>query len=59
MGAAWATLHEGHRGNKYGGLGKSDAIAKLKKLYEREGMKAPGASVSFVCLRLPLCIGES
>ncbi len=55
---AWAPLHEGHRGNKYVGPGKSDAIAKLKKLYEREAMKLPSAGLGFVCLRLsPL--GES
>jgi hypothetical protein len=58
MGAAWAALHEGHRGNKYDGPGKSEAIAKLKKLYEREVMKLPSASVGFVCLRLPV-LGES
>ena len=59
MGAAWAALHEGHRGNEYDGPGKSEAIAKLKKLYEREGMKPPGASVgSYVCV-CPLWLGES
>jgi hypothetical protein len=54
MGAAWAALHGGYRGNKYEGPDRSAAIARLKKLYEREGMKTPGASVGFVCLRLPL-----
>ena len=59
MGAVWAALHEGHRGNKYDGPAKSDAIAKLKKLYEREGMKSPGASVgSYVCV-CPLWLGEA
>ena len=41
MGAAWAALHGGYRGNTYDGPGKAEAIAKLKKLYEREGMKTP------------------
>lgn len=42
MGAAWAALHGGYRGNKYEGPGKAQAIAKLKKLYEQEGMTPPG-----------------
>lgn len=42
MGAAWAALHGGYRGNKYEGPGKAAAIAKLKKLYEQEGMETPG-----------------
>ncbi len=59
MGAAWAALHEGHRGNEYDGPGKSEAIAKLKKLYEREGMKPPGASVgSYVCVCPPVVRGK-
>lgn len=41
MGAAWAALHGGYRGNKYEGPDKSSAIAKLKRLYHREGMKPP------------------
>jgi hypothetical protein len=31
MGAAWAALHGGYRGNKYEGPDRSAAIAKLKK----------------------------
>jgi hypothetical protein len=41
MGAAWAALHGGYRGNKYEGPNKREAIAKLKKLYEQEGMEPP------------------
>lgn len=41
MGAAWAALHGGYRGNKYQGPDKDAAIAKLKRLYESEGMKTP------------------
>src|SRR5579883_3135930 len=44
MGDAWAALHEGYRGNVYNGPKKREAIEKLKKLYEREGMKPPGES---------------
>ncbi|MDE2102212.1 MAG: hypothetical protein KGL39_33510 [Patescibacteria group bacterium] len=44
MGAAWAALHGGYRGNKYEGPGKEEAIAKLKRLYHSEGMECPGAS---------------
>lgn len=41
MGAAWAALHGGYRGNKYEGPSKSAAIAALKKLYEAEKMTTP------------------
>jgi hypothetical protein len=41
MGAAWAALHGGYRGNKYEGEGKEAAIAKLKSLYKSEGMELP------------------
>jgi hypothetical protein len=41
MGAAWAALHGGYRGNKYEGPGKEAAIAKLKSLYRAEGMELP------------------
>jgi hypothetical protein len=44
MGAAWASLHSGFRGNKYEGPNKSQAIAKLKKLYASEGMDTPDES---------------
>jgi hypothetical protein len=46
MGAAWAALHGGYRGNQYEGPGKSEAIAKLKKLYESEGMELPSETNS-------------
>jgi hypothetical protein len=41
MGAAWAALHEGFRGNKYQGPEKSKALSKLKALYKSEGMDLP------------------
>lgn len=43
MGAAWAALHEGYRGNKYDGPGKADALKKLTAVYKREGMDLPGS----------------
>jgi hypothetical protein len=42
MGAAWAALHSGYRGNKYEGPGKAEALAKLKALYKSEGIEWPG-----------------
>lgn len=42
MGAAWAALHGGYRGNKYEGPGKQEALAKLKRLYESERVPLPG-----------------
>jgi phage I-like protein len=44
MGAAWAALHGGYRGNKYEGPGKEAALAKLKALYKSEGMDLPDSS---------------
>jgi hypothetical protein len=41
MGAAWAALHGGYRGNKYEGPGKAKAVARLKELYSQEGMDLP------------------
>jgi hypothetical protein len=41
MGAAWAALHGGYRGNKYEGPDKQKAIKRLKQLYAREGMDTP------------------
>lgn len=41
MGAAWASLHGGYRGQKYEGPDKDKAVAKLKKLYEAEDMPLP------------------
>jgi hypothetical protein len=41
MGAAWAALHGGYRGNKYEGPGKEEALAKLKTMYRSEGMDLP------------------
>lgn len=45
MGAAWAALHEGYRGNRYEGPQKAEAIRKLKLLYEQEEMPLPGKAV--------------
>ena len=42
MGAAWAALHSGSRGNVYEGPDKAKAIAELKKLYAAEEMPLPG-----------------
>lgn len=42
MGAAWAALTVGYRGNKYQGPDKARAMAKLKKLYASEAMAPPG-----------------
>lgn len=47
MGAAWAALHGGYRGNKYQGPNKSAAIKKLQGLYRQEGMPTPGGKSLF------------
>lgn len=44
MGAAWAALHGGYRGNVYQGPNKAEAIAKLTALYNSEKMPIPGKS---------------
>lgn len=41
MGAAWAALHGGYRGNKYEGPGKQQAISKLRKMYSSEDLPLP------------------
>ena len=43
MGAAWAALHGGYRGNVYEGPGKREAIGKLTRLYASEDMDTPKA----------------
>ncbi len=43
MGAAWAALHGGYRGNKYSGPGKDKAIERLKQIYAGENMDTPAA----------------
>jgi hypothetical protein len=48
MGAAWAALHGGYRGNKYEGPDKSKAIARLRAMYAREGMTPPGDKAATV-----------
>ena len=47
MGAAWAALHGGYRGNRYEGPDKQAAIDKLKKLYAAEGMETPKSALEF------------
>lgn len=42
MGAAYAALTTGYRGNTYDGPNKREALAKLKKLYAAEKMPWPG-----------------
>ena len=46
LGAAWAALHGGYRGNKYEGPQKREALAKLTKLYEGEKMPTPSENMS-------------
>lgn len=41
MGAAWASLHEGYRGNVYEGPSKQEAIRKLKALYKQIDAEPP------------------
>ena len=41
MGAAWAALHAGFRGNTYQGPNKTEALSKLRALYAAEGMDIP------------------
>lgn len=41
MGAAWASLHGGYRGNKYEGPNREEALSQLKALYKSEGMETP------------------
>lgn len=48
MGAAWAALHEGYRGNKYKGPEKQAAIGKLTKLYASEKLETPTATKAAV-----------
>ena len=46
MGASWAALHGGYRGNKYEGSGREVAIEKLKALYRSEGLELPDATAA-------------
>jgi len=46
MGAAWAALHGGYRGNKYEGKDKTAALVKLKGVYKSEKMELPTESFS-------------
>ncbi len=42
MGAAWAALTVGYRGNKYEGPQKETALEKLRQTYEQMGRTPPG-----------------
>jgi hypothetical protein len=46
MGAAWAALHGGYRGNKYEGKDKTAALGKLRGVYKSEKMELPTESFS-------------
>lgn len=46
MGAAWAALHKGFRGQKFEGPNKQEAIDKLKKFYDQEGADPPPVTKS-------------
>jgi hypothetical protein len=59
MGAAWAALHGGYRGNKYEGPGKQAAIEKLKALYKSAGMEPPSQTNSELQSRSPFTIHHS
>lgn len=48
MGAAWAALHGGYRGQKYAGPNKTQAIEKLTGVYKSEGMDTPAESKSLL-----------
>jgi len=48
MGAAWAALHGGYRGNVYEGPEKAAALTKLQGLYTSEGMETPKALVLLI-----------
>lgn len=41
MGAAWAALTVGYRGQKYQGPNKTEAMKKLRALYKSEKMPTP------------------
>lgn len=49
MGAAWAALHEGYRGQKYAGPKKDIAIKKLERLYEANNIPTPAAMKEYAC----------
>jgi HK97 family phage prohead protease len=41
VGACWAALHGGYRGNTYHGPNKAEALAKLKAIYKDQGWPLP------------------
>lgn len=48
MGAAWAALHEGHRGNKYEGPNKAKALKRLKQVYAQLGLDTPAEKAEVI-----------
>jgi hypothetical protein len=52
MGAAWAALHGGYRGQKYQGPDKDAALAKLKKIYKEEKMELPSEKAAAALIHL-------
>lgn len=58
MGAAWAALHEGYRGNKYEGPNKAEALSKLKALYKSENMPLPDAKMSDAAVTFGADLGD-
>lgn len=42
MGAAWAALTGGYRGNKYQGPNRAKALMKLRRMYRSMGVPTPG-----------------
>lgn len=55
MGAVWATLHGGYRGNRHEGPQKAEAIAKLKALYKSEGLTVPEEASDPAFLERRIC----
>lgn len=49
LGAAWAALHGGYRGNKYEGPDKMTAIEALRAHYKAAGMDTPQESYALPC----------
>lgn len=43
MGAAWAALTVGYRGNKYQGPNRTEALMKLRRMYRSMGVPTPGS----------------
>jgi hypothetical protein len=58
LGAAWAALHGGYRGNKYEGPDKAKALAKLKKIYKEEKMELPSEKAAAALSHLMVLKGR-